>query len=107
MYSPVMRENVLQTLCWTTRSTGSGVHGVVGAAVHKPVVMVVCGYAHVSAIPLSKSWVMTELRRKGRKGGRKRGREEEGQGCCTWPNGAIPGIRYSYLNWGTVSHWLL
>ena len=88
MYSPVMRENVLQTLCWPTQSTGSGVHGVVGAAVHEPVV-VVCEHAHVSAIPLSESWVMTELRREGgREGGR--GRGGEGQGCCTWPNGAIP-----------------
>ena len=52
--SPVMRENVLQTLCWPTQSTGSGVHGVVGAAVHEPVV-VVCEHAHVSAIPLSPS----------------------------------------------------
>jgi len=74
MYSPVMRENVLQTLCWPTQSTGSGVHGVVGAAVHEPVV-VVCEHAHVSAIPLSESWVMTELRREGgREGGGGEGR---------------------------------
>ena len=73
MYSPVMRENVLQTLCWPTQSTDSGVHGVVGAAVHEPVV-VVCGHAPVSAIPLSESWVMTRIEEEGREGGRGRGR---------------------------------
>ena len=58
-------------------------HGVVGAAVHEPVV-VVCGHAHVSAIILRELWVMTEWRRKAGREGR------EGQGYCTWPNGASP-----------------